>query len=140
MSKQPRKERLRLYTLPSHERRKQIAAHLAEDLLLKYNTRSVTVRTGDEVRVLRGDFKGHKGKVLDVDSRSMSVTVEGVTVTKADHTQKPRQVHASNLLVTKLDLSDPWRREKLGATEAEAAAKPAKPKKAPAKKEEEAEE
>lgn len=115
MSKQPRKERRKLFQLPNHLRRKQVAAHLDEDLLLKYNTRSVTVREGDEVRVLRGDFKGHKGKIIGVDADGMRISVDGVTITKADHTQKARFIHPSNVVITKLELSDPWRRRKLGA-------------------------
>ena len=56
-------------------------------------------------------------------------------------TQKPRPLDPSNLVITRLDLTDPLRREKLGATEADAEkteeAKPAKPKKAAKPKDEE---
>jgi large subunit ribosomal protein L24 len=129
MSIQPRKERKKLYTLPTHKARAQVSAHLTEDLLLKYNTRSTTLRKGDEVRVLRGDFKGTKGKVLEINAKERRVTVENVTITKADHTQKPRWVSPSNVVITKLDLTDPKRRDMLGASaaDAEAAAEPEAP-------------
>jgi hypothetical protein len=41
------------------------------------------------------------------------VTVENATIAKADGTQLPKWVHPSNLLITRLDLSDPWRKKKL---------------------------
>lgn len=139
MSTQPRKERKTLYNLPVHKNRAAIAAHLDEPLLLKYNTRSTTVRKGDTVRVMRGEYAGTTGKVLEVNTRTRKVTVDGVTITKADATQKPRPLDPSNLVITKLDLTDPFRREKLGASEADAEATAAeggaKPKKAKQAKE-----
>ena len=120
MSTQPRKERKTLYNLPVHKNRARIAAHLDEPLLLKYNTRSITLRKGDTVRIMRGEFAGTSGKVLDVNTRTGKVTVDGVTVSKAKATQVARPLDPSNLVVTKLDLTDPRRREKLGATEQEA--------------------
>jgi large subunit ribosomal protein L24 len=139
LSTQPRKERKALYNAPVHERRARIASHLDEPLLLKYNTRSATLRVGDTVRVMRGEYAGTSGKVLEVNTRSGKVTVDGVTVTKADATQKPRAIDPSNLVITKLDLADPLRRAKLGASEADATPAEPKPKKK-AKKAEESEE
>jgi large subunit ribosomal protein L24 len=136
LSTQPRKERKTLYNLPVHLNRAAIAAHLDEPLLLKYNHRSATVRKGDTVRVMRGEYAGTTGKVLEVNTRTRKVTVDGVTVTKADATQKPRPLDPSNLVITKLNLEDPKRREKLGASETdvereeEQAPKPKKGKKA----------
>ena len=143
MSTQPRKERKALHNLPAHKNRAQIASHLDEPLLLKYNTRTAAVRKGDTVRVLRGEYAGITGKVLEVNTRTRKVTVDGVTVTKAKATQVARPLDPSNLVITRLDLTDPRRREKLGASEAdvektdEADAKPAKGKKTEAKAEEE---
>ena len=139
MSTQPRKERKALYNAPVHERRARIASHLDEPLLLKYNTRSATLRVGDTVRVMRGEYAGTTGKIVDVNTRTGKVTVDGVTVTKADATQKPRAVDPSNLVITKLDLSDPLRRAKLGASEADATPAEPKPKKKAKKVEEEEE-
>jgi large subunit ribosomal protein L24 len=110
-----------LYTAPKHLRYKQMAAHLSEDLLLKYNVRSVPVRKGDTVKIIRGALKGHVDKVAKVNLKKGLVNVENATIAKADGTQLPKWIHPSNLLITKLDLSDAWRRKKLGvlATEGE---------------------
>lgn len=134
MSTQPRKERKTLYNLPVHKRRGQISAHLDESLLLKYNTRSTTLRAGDTVRIMRGEYKGTTGKILEIDTRARKVTVEGVTHTKAKSTQVARALDASNLVITRLDLTDPLRRDKLGAEAEAEEEKPAKAAKKAAKK------
>lgn len=115
---QPRKQRKARYDAPLHVRRKQLASHLSEELLLKYNTRSIPVVTGDEVKVLRGSHKGETGKVVDVDTKHRNLIIEGVTVKKADGTDVPRPVDPSNVLLTKLNLDDERRRDKLGSKEA----------------------
>ncbi|MBI4394531.1 MAG: 50S ribosomal protein L24 [Euryarchaeota archaeon] len=125
MSIQPRKERKTLYNNPGHRRHKRLSAPLAEQLMLKYETRSMPLVKGDTVKVARGDFRGHVGKVIGVNHTTMKVTVDGVTVAKADGTQKPKPVEPSNLLITKLLLTDKLRREKLGASEADVEPEPA---------------
>jgi len=114
---QPRKQRKALYDAPQHVARKQVASHLSEELLLKYNRRSLTVITGDEVKVLRGDHKGKTGKILEVDVPQRRVTIEGVTNKKADGTEVALPVHPSNLVIVRLNLEDKRRRSKLGETE-----------------------
>ena len=79
MSKQPRKQRKALYNAPAHARGKYLSASLSKDLREKLGTRSLPIRTGDKVSVVRGDFKGHEGEVLSVDYNSYKVTVEEVT-------------------------------------------------------------
>jgi len=115
---QPRKQRKALYEAPLHQRRKQIASHLSEELLLKYNVRSTPLITGDEVTILRGDKKGKTGKVVAIDTKARKVVVEGVTHKKADGTDVAMPLDASNLLITKLNLEDKRRRAKLGDKEA----------------------
>jgi len=114
MSIQPRKQRKMRYNAPIHRRRKMIASHLAEDLMLKYNKRSVPVKKGDTIKIIRGGLKGHIGKVASVDTRKMKITVEGATVAKADKSQVARPIDPSNVIITHLDLSDPWRSKKIG--------------------------
>ena len=109
----PGKQRKRLYNAPLHKKRKWVAAHLAEKLLLKYDHRSALVVTGDTVKVMRGSFKGHEDKVAHVNIRKQVVEIEGITTVKADGTKIAKPMHASNLLIAKLNLTDKWRRKKL---------------------------
>src|SRR6185503_17764692 len=97
-SSQPRKQRKAMYDAPHHIARKAMASHLSEELLLKYNRRSLTVIKGDEVKVLRGDFAGKTGKVIGIDPPARRVTVDGVVNKKADGTEVARSIHPSNLL------------------------------------------
>ena len=108
-----RKQRKELFNAPLHKRRKWISAHLEENLLLKYDKRGVPVIKGDTVRVMRGSFKGHEDKVAHVNIRRRQVEIEGMTMTKADNKKIAKPIHASNLIITKLNLTDKWRRNKL---------------------------
>jgi large subunit ribosomal protein L24 len=94
-----------------------IASHLSAKYLedaKKYYPRSAVVRKGDTVKVIRGSFAGHIGKVEAVDTRAMRIKVDGATIAKADGTQIAAKIHPSNVIITKLDLSDPVRKRKFG--------------------------
>jgi large subunit ribosomal protein L24 len=114
-SKKARKQRKAFYNAPTHIRRKNLSSHLNEDLAKEYKLRSLQVIKGDTVKVMRGDedVLGIEGKVASVDTKTGRVTVEGVTIAKADGTQTARPVHASKVMITKLELSDPKRKERL---------------------------
>lgn len=113
---QPRKQRYAAAHAPLHQRHRGLSAHLAEALLVKYNRRSFPLVKGDTVKVMRGAFRGHEEKVASVDLHLGKVTVEGVSITKADGKKKARPVDPSNLLILRLNLTDPLRRERLTRT------------------------
>jgi large subunit ribosomal protein L24 len=106
VSSQPRKQRKSRYQAPLHSRNKLMGAMLSDDLKEKHKKNSVPVRTGDTVKVLRGDHKGKQGKVSAVDLKKYSITVDGVSVTKADGTEVPRPVHPSNVMIIKIETKD----------------------------------
>ena len=119
ISTKPRKQRKELYNAPQHIKRKRISAHLGENLLLKYDKRSMSVVKGDTVKVMRGSFKGHEDKVAKVNVNKRNIEIEGITMSKADGNKIAKPIHASNVLIIKLNLTDKWRRKKLerGLTE-----------------------
>ena len=98
-----------------HNKKRMVAAHLSSALMSEYNVRSMPVRKGDTVKILRGakDFKTSEAKIASVDLKSCKIIIENITIPKADNTQKPKPVDPSDVLITKLDLSDPWRKNKL---------------------------
>ena len=106
MSKQPRKQRKALYTAPLHIRRKLMSANLSKDLRADIGKRSLPIRVGDKVQVVRGDFKGHEGKVESIDAKRYKVTVEGVTLSKPDGNAVLLPIHPSNLMIIEADLKD----------------------------------
>ena len=106
MSKQPRKQRKALYTAPLHARRNVMSVTLSKDLKEDFGRRSLTIKTGDTVKILRGEFKGHEGKVSTVDTKKYKVTVEGATLNKPDGNAVFFPIHPSNLMIVDADLKD----------------------------------
>jgi large subunit ribosomal protein L24 len=113
MTRQPRKQRNRTESAPLHERQKQVRATLSEDLRDEYGQRNVRVNAGDTVEVLRGDFAGEEGEVIEVDLKAAVIHVEDVTIEKADGEETPRPLDTSNVRVTELDLEDDRRTARL---------------------------
>ena len=110
MSRQPRKQRKRFFNAPLHRRQKLVSAPLSPELREKYGVRRLPVRKGDTVRIMRGSWAGHEGKVLKVDLSKLRINIEGVTVMKADGTPKFYPIHPSNVMIISLDLSDDYRK------------------------------
>lgn len=92
---------------------KFLAAPLSTELRTTYGRRSIPVRTGDSVRIVRGDFSGVEGKVSDVDTARQRLFVEGVTREKVAGTSEKVSVHCTKVMITKLNLDDKWRAESL---------------------------
>ncbi len=112
-SAQPRKQRKYLFHAPLHLRQSFLGAHLSRELRQKHGKRSFAVRKGDQVKVVRGQFKGKSGTVRDVLLRQGKVLVEGIEVTKADGSRKPSPLHPSNIVITALQMEDLRRKKKL---------------------------
>lgn len=110
---QPRKQRKLLFNAPAHIRYKMFSAPLSPSLRASHNANSLPVRTGDTVRVMRGDRKGLEGKVMSVDRRKYRINVEGITREKVDGTAIQIPIHPSKVMITNLNLDDKWRRESL---------------------------
>ncbi|MEN2974587.1 MAG: 50S ribosomal protein L24 [Candidatus Caldarchaeales archaeon] len=109
VSSKPRKQRRRLYNTPYHKLSKLLSAHLSPKLREKYKRRSFSVRVGDTVKILRGEYKGVEGKVIGVDRKRQYVYVENITMKKADGSTKPRPIHVSKVMIMDLKLDDKYR-------------------------------
>jgi large subunit ribosomal protein L24 len=112
-STKPGKQRRELYNAPLHKKRNFISAHLEEKLLLKYDKRATPVVKGDTVKVMRGAFRGHEDKVAKVIVKKRYLEIEGLMMAKADGNKIAKPIHSSNVMITKLNLTDKWRRRKL---------------------------
>ena len=129
-SSKPGKQRKAQANAPIHIKRKRVRARLQLDKpdSRLAGLRSVTIRVGDTVRVVRGDFAhggkrvGGKrnanpptGKVINVISDNGRIFVEGATASKSDNKAEAVSVHSSNVVVTKLDETDKLRMQYLTA-------------------------
>jgi len=115
VTKSVKKQRKAVYDAPLHRRRKLMSAHLSRELIKKYNIRALPVRKGDIVKVMRGDsgIHGKEGRVSDIFRKDLKIAVEGLNVKKADNKEVARKIHPSKVLIVKLDLTDPKRRQKV---------------------------
>lgn len=109
-SSQTRKQRKLLYNLPLHKRWHLLNAPLSDELRKELGIRRLMVRKGDVVRIVRGDWKGHEGKVVKVDLKRSRLHVEGVTVKKADGTDVYYPIHPSKVVIVKLGEVDEIRK------------------------------
>ena len=109
-TKKPSKQRKLLYNAPYHVRGKIMAAPLSEELREEYGCRSLPIRSGDTVRILRGDYKDYEGRVTRVDRKKYRVYVDGVTREKSDGTTVPVPIHHSKVEIIKLNMDDKWRK------------------------------
>jgi len=98
---QPRKQRKFRYNAPLHMRKKMVAVHVSKELAAKLGTarRSVPVHKGDKVKLMRGQKKGHIGKITEVHLADLKVYMEGATRRNAKGIEKPYPIDPSNLLL-----------------------------------------
>lgn len=113
----PRKQRKRLFQAPDHIRHRKFSARLSPELRASHKTKTVPVRSGDTIRVMRGDHKGFEGKITSVERKKYRIFVEGLGREKVDGTTIPVSVHPSKVMITNLNLDDKWRRQILDRKE-----------------------
>ncbi|HVP26184.1 MAG TPA: 50S ribosomal protein L24 [Candidatus Bathyarchaeia archaeon] len=109
----PTKQRKAVYQAPDHRRHKLFAAPLSSTLKATHGVRSFPVRSGDTVRVMRGDHEGFEGKISRIDLMKYRVYIEGLTREKVDGTAIFVSVHPSKVMITNLNLDDKWRKKLL---------------------------
>ncbi|ADV65465.1 50S ribosomal protein L24 [Desulfurococcus mucosus] len=105
-SAKPGKQRKHLAEMPLHLRHKLFNAPLSDELREKLGVKRLPVRQGDTVRIMRGEFKGHEGKVVEVDLKRVRLFVEGVQRKKADGSPVYVPIHPSKVMIIKADVSD----------------------------------
>ncbi len=109
-SKQPRKQRKYLANAPLHLKKKVLSVNLSKELRGKYGRRNIQIRKGDVALIMRGKFKGKKGKVLEVKIKKPAVYIEGMQVKKRDGSKTNVRLQASNLQIIELNLEDKKRK------------------------------
>lgn len=108
--KKPGKQRKMLYNAPQHIRQKIMAAPLSPELRASKGAKSLPVRKGDTIQIVRGDNKGFEGKISRVDLKRYRIFIEGLTREKVDGTNIFISIHPSKVVIKKLNLDDRWRK------------------------------
>lgn len=100
--------RKRLAQAKSEKRKPLLNVHISKDLKkrMKKKMRSLLVRKGDKVRIMRGDFDGKEGKITRVNYGRAIVFVEGISAKNSKGTEIPIPIQPSNLLLLDVNMSD----------------------------------
>lgn len=101
-SSQARKQIKYLANAPLHIRHKLVSSNLSKELRAKLKKRSLPIRKGDNVKVLRGKFKKKTGKVSNVNLKKLRVTIEGLQRQKKDGTKVNVFFNPSKLQILEL--------------------------------------
>ena len=111
-STQPRKQRKFRHNAPLHIRQKLVSAALDKILRKVVGKRSLPVRKGDDVVIMRGEFKKTSGKVSRVDLKKLKVYIDSVKSKKGSGQEIEAPIDPSNIKIINLG-SDDKRRIKL---------------------------
>ncbi|KAL6300149.1 translation protein SH3-like domain-containing protein [Sparassis latifolia] len=104
VSSSRRKSRKAHFSAPSSIRRKIMSSGLSKELRSKYNTRSLPIRKDDEVRIVRGKYKGREGKVTQVYRKKWVIHVDRVQRDKSNGATVSIGIHPSNVVITTIKL------------------------------------
>ena len=114
-SKQPRKQRKFRHNAPKHIMNKFVSCHLSPELRKKYNTRSITLRKGDKVKIVRGQFRGKTGSVDRINLKKSRIYVTGIETIKKDGSKAFYPINPSNLMITEIKVDDRTRLKNKGS-------------------------
>ena len=110
-SKKPNKQRKYRLNAPLHIKQKLTHSHFSKELRKKFGKRNIGLRKGDKVKIMRGQFKKHEGKIERIASKKSLVFQTGIEMTKKDGTKKMLSLRPSNLMITELNLDDKRRQQ-----------------------------
>ncbi len=107
-SSKPKVQRKWHHTKPLHTARKEFSGHLSKELRKELGRRSLEIRKGDTVKVMRGSekYNGKSGKVTGFKTPKKQVLIEGIMRKKVSGKEIPVPFRASNLLITAIEDKD----------------------------------
>ena len=110
-SKKPRKQRKALFNYKNHQRSKLITTRVADFIREEYGIKSLPLRVGDDVRIVKGEFKDFEGEVIEI-TKNQRARIKEAKFEKSDGTEFNPSIHISNLIITKFlkeKKMDSWR-------------------------------
>jgi large subunit ribosomal protein L24 len=113
-SKRKSKQRKYRFAATHTVKHEFMSANLSKELRKKYGRRNFPVRKGDEVLVMRGKFKGKKGKVAKVNMKKLKASIEGIQIARKDGTKVNVYFQPSKMQIQALNTED---KERLKALE-----------------------
>ena len=98
-SSKPNKQRKARYQSALHSKQKLLGAHLVENLRTQWSKRTLALRKGDEVKVMRGKYKGETGKISKIDLKRTKVYIENIKRKKVSGEEIHVPLSPSNLMI-----------------------------------------
>ncbi len=98
-STQTRKQRKYIHQAPAHIRAKFVSASIHKALREKYRARSLPLRKGDKVKILRGSSRGKEATVERVDRTRRIIFLDTLRVSRRDGSEVPVGIAPSNLQI-----------------------------------------
>lgn len=95
----------------SKSKSKSISSNLSKNLRHQYKRRSLPVRIGDGVQIVRGQYAGKAGKISKVDTKKKKIYITGVVDKKTVGTEVQVPIDSSNVKILDLILDDEKRRK-----------------------------
>jgi large subunit ribosomal protein L24 len=68
---------------------------------------------GDTVKIVRGEYKGVEGKVEKINTEKGKLSIEGVQREKIKGGNVKVLIHASNVIISSLNMDDKYRKNKM---------------------------
>lgn len=111
-SSQKRKKVKYTANAPLHIKQKLVGANLSKELRKKYGKRNIPLKKDDVVKIMRGKFKGKKGKIVKISLKQSKIEVEGIQTKKMDGSKINVPLRPSNLQIVELNTNDSRRKLK----------------------------
>lgn len=116
-SKRPGKQRKYSASIPLHLKGRLLSANLSKELRKKYRKRSMPLKKGDLVKVMRGKFKKKIGKIITINRKRLKVEIESLQIKKQDGSKVNVKFNPSVLQITELNSEDKRRIKMTNKTE-----------------------
>jgi len=111
-STNPTKQRKYRENAPKHVKDKLISANIDKELREELGTRNITIRTGDQAKIMRGDYKGEEGIINKIDRENTVVYINKIETERQDGSKSQIPLKPSNLQLTALNVDELTRIEK----------------------------
>ncbi len=105
-TKNQKLQRKGLLYAPLHKKKKSMHVALSRDLRMQLKRRSLGIRKGDEIRIIKGKFKNTQGTVTKVDLKNMKIYIDTAVVKKKSGGQVQVPISTAKLRITKLITTD----------------------------------
>ena len=102
----PGKQRKRVYDAPLHELQGFMRATLSRQLRKELGRRSLGLRKGDMVKIIKGSHKKAEGKIIAVDRKRGRIFVDSVKRKKVSGKEISIPIRAGNAMLIELEKGD----------------------------------